>query len=81
MFEIILSVLATIGAISALSACYYSGYLRGHKHGKKMGYDKASDDLLFVKDPEAWDKARYLKIEQKQAIEQATTKLLKAQHK
>lgn len=71
--------LDTLSSMALLLVFFYVGHRRGHITGLREGYDNASRELLMAKDPEAWDKARYLQVEKKQREEGATTRIVRAQ--
>jgi hypothetical protein len=59
-----ITIVITLVIIASLGYSFYRGYRLGVTHGMISGRAKAVRDLLLVKDPEAWDKARYLEIEE-----------------
>jgi hypothetical protein len=62
----LVTILAIVGtAIVLLSggALFAIGFFLGLKTGTRKGYKSAIKDLLLVKNPEAWEMARYLQID------------------
>ncbi len=74
--ETVITVLITVGLICLAAVSFLFGHRRGHRAGLQEGYDQACDELLLFKDPEAWDKARALKIERRSR--QDTTRIVRS---
>ena len=49
----------TLLAVLMLGSAFAFGYKFGKREGLRCGRAGAVTDLLLVKDPESWDKARF----------------------
>ena len=72
---IILAISITALSIAVVAMIFWWGYRLGHRAGARVGWDAAAEELLLIKDPDAWDKSRYLQVEKRQREHDATTRI------
>ena len=76
-FSMDTNVLYTILSVIIIGITYYLGFRHGKISGTESGRKIAVTDLLMTKDPEAWDKAHFLEVEDLERKKIATTKVVK----
>lgn len=62
--ETVLTVTVVLAIVSSLFAAFIIGYRAGKLKGLQAGADLAVKDLLLAKNPELWDAAHFLSVEQ-----------------
>lgn len=77
--DTILTVIATVLSIAVVLLAFFAGYRAGKKSGAAAGRQDAVTDLILAKDPEAWDKAHFLEVEniEKKKLSEATTTVVR----
>lgn len=73
--EIFLTASIVVSLVMLLLSAFLFGYRFGKAKGLKEGMDTAAKDLVLAKNPELWEAAHYLHVEQQQ--KEATTALIR----